>query len=202
MHDTLIQGCVGVSTLLEAASLAEAVSPKLNAELVDRARREVRSTIDEARLAIWNLRHAPEQDQTLTQSLCRLTERAAAESGASVHFAVSGTPLPLSADVQRSLTLVLREAIQNAIRHSGASRIKAQLAFGANKVDLLVEDDGRGFDAEGSLTDDTHHYGLIGMRERIERHGGEFELSSGPGRGTRVLASLPFRQAAKAVPEC
>lgn len=202
MHDTLIQGCVGVATLLEAASQAKAVSPKLNAELVDRARSEVRGTIDEARLAIWNLRHAPEQDQTLTQSLSRLTERAAAESGMSLHFGVSGTVLPLSTDVQRSLTLVLREAFQNAIRHSGASRIQAQLAFGTNQVDLLVEDDGRGFDAEASLTDDTHHYGLIGMRERIERHGGEFELRSGRGRGTRVLASLPCGQAAKALPEC
>jgi len=201
MHDTLIQGCVGVSTLLEAASQAKEVSPKLNAELVDRARSEVRNTVDEARLAIWNLRHAPEQDQTLTQSLCRLTERAAAESGVPVQFGVSGTPLLLSADVQRSLTLVLREAIQNALRHSGASRIQAELAFGTNQVDLRVEDDGRGFDAETRLTDDTHHYGLIGMRERIERHGGEFELQSGPGRGTRVLASLPCRQAAKALPE-
>ena len=60
MHDTLIQGCVGVATLLEAASQAKDISPKLNSDLVDRARNEVRGTIDEARLAIWNLRHAPE----------------------------------------------------------------------------------------------------------------------------------------------
>jgi hypothetical protein len=79
MHDTLIQGCVGVATLLEAASQAKDVSPKLNADLVDRARSEVRGTIDEARLAIWNLRHAPEQGQTLVRTLGRLTERATAE---------------------------------------------------------------------------------------------------------------------------
>ena len=69
MHDTLIQGCVGVATLLEAASQAKDISPKLNADLVDRARNEVRGTIDEARLAIWNLRHVTDRGQTLTQSL-------------------------------------------------------------------------------------------------------------------------------------
>ncbi len=56
MHDTLIQGCVGVSTLLEAASSAREVSPSIGDELLDRARNEVRATVDEARLAVWNLR--------------------------------------------------------------------------------------------------------------------------------------------------
>ena len=57
MHDTLIQGCVGVSTLLEAASQAQDVSPELGHDLLDRARVEVRAAVDEARLAVWNLRH-------------------------------------------------------------------------------------------------------------------------------------------------
>jgi signal transduction histidine kinase len=56
MHDTLIQGCVGVSALLEAASSAQEVSPSIGNELLDRARNEVRATVDEARLAVWNLR--------------------------------------------------------------------------------------------------------------------------------------------------
>ena len=190
MHDTLIQGCVGVATLLEAASQAKDISPKLNADLVDRARNEVRGTIDEARLAIWNLRHAPERGQTLTQSLSRLTERAAAESGIAIQFQWSGTPVPLPAEVERSLTLVLREALQNAIRHASPTRIDTHLSFAPSLVEIQVEDDGCGFDVGASLTDDAHHYGLIGMREHVERHGGEFALSSEAGRGTRLRAAL------------
>jgi signal transduction histidine kinase/ligand-binding sensor domain-containing protein len=195
MHDTLIQGCVGVATLLEAASQAKDVSPKLNADLVDRARNEVRSTIDEARLAIWNLRRAPEQGQTLVQTVSRLTERAAAESGIPVRIEQAGTAVPLATDVERSLTLVAREAIQNAVRHARPTQVKVRVHFDEDGVELEVSDDGCGFDAKTRLTDDAHHYGLIGMRERIERHGGEFAVASEPGRGTSLRVSLSGRAA-------
>jgi ligand-binding sensor domain-containing protein/anti-sigma regulatory factor (Ser/Thr protein kinase) len=193
MHDTLIQGCVGVATLLEAASQAKDVSPKLNADLVDRARSEVRGTIDEARLAIWNLRHAPEQGQTLVQTLGRLTERATAESGIPVRIRQAGTAVPLSTEVERSLTLVAREAIQNAVRHARPTQVEVRVHFDERGAELEVSDDGCGFDTKTRLADDAHHYGLIGMRERIERHGGEFTVASERGRGTTVRVSLGGR---------
>src|SRR5260221_5033104 len=54
MHDTLIQGCIGVSTLLEAASHAREISPTLSGELLDPGRSEVRAAVDEGLPAVWN----------------------------------------------------------------------------------------------------------------------------------------------------
>ena len=57
-----------------------------------------------------------------------------------------------------------------------------------------MEDDGRGFNVEAAR--DNGHYGIIGMRERVEQSGGVFEMTSHPGRGTRVVATLPVRKRA------
>jgi hypothetical protein len=56
------------------------------------------------------------------------------------------------------------------------------------------EDDGCGFDPKANSAGDTQHYGIVGMRERVEQIGGQFKLLSSPGAGTRVLASVPLRR--------
>jgi signal transduction histidine kinase len=55
-----------------------------------------------------------------------------------------------------------------------------------------IEDDGHGFDSSVDHSEDRHHFGLIGMRERVESAGGEFHLTSSPGKGTQVHLSIPL----------
>ncbi|HYE74013.1 MAG TPA: two-component regulator propeller domain-containing protein, partial [Blastocatellia bacterium] len=110
MHDTLIQGCVGVSALLEAASSAREVSPSISDELLDRARNEVRATVDEARLAVWNLRQG--EGEGLVSAISKLCQQTERESGIAVLFESSGSPLALTAESERSLLMVIREALQ------------------------------------------------------------------------------------------
>jgi signal transduction histidine kinase len=191
MHDTLIQGCVGVSTLLEAASHAQEVSPKLSHGLLDRARREVRSTVDEARMAIWNLRHGADRSQSLAQAVSRLVERVGAETGIAVRFESTGSPLALDVEVEQSLMMLIREALQNAARHANPNNLLVRLDFDRRRLGAEIEDDGRGFDASVGQSPDGQHYGLIGMQERVERLGGEFTLESAPGKGTKVRLSIP-----------
>jgi len=83
MHDTLIQGCVGVSTLLEAASHAREISPNLGWELLDRARAEVRAAVEEARLPVWNLRRGSPNGDRLVPAVSQLAGRIGRE-GASI----------------------------------------------------------------------------------------------------------------------
>jgi signal transduction histidine kinase len=56
-----------------------------------------------------------------------------------------------------------------------------------------VVDDGRGFDSEKAFTADTGHFGLVGMRERVEGVGGRFEITTSPGDGTALLIEVPVR---------
>jgi signal transduction histidine kinase len=192
MHDTLIQGCVGVSTLLEAASHAQGISPTLSGELLDRARSEVRAAVDEARLAVWNLRRGSPTGDRLVPAVSQLAQRISLESGIDIPVNVDGTPVPLGGDIEDNLTMLIREALQNAIRHAAPTRLSVALAFERSRVRVEIQDDGQGFDPTMDPPENSYHFGLIGMRERVELLDGEFKITSARGQGTRIQLSIPL----------
>jgi signal transduction histidine kinase len=189
MHDTLIQGCVGVSALLEAASSAREVSPSIGDELLDRARNEVRATVDEARLAVWNLRQ--NAGEGLAPAISQLARRLSLETGIPIRFESSGSPLELGAETERSLLMIVREALQNSLRHAAPKYVSVALRSDRRGLQVEIEDDGRGFDLSIINSSNGRHYGLIGMRERAEWLGGRLSLTSSPGKGTQVRLSVP-----------
>jgi ligand-binding sensor domain-containing protein/signal transduction histidine kinase len=192
MHDTLIQGCVGVSTLLEAASHAQDVSPHLGHELLDRARAEVRNAVDEARLAVWNLRHGSPNGAGLAREVSQLAQRIGLEAGIKIKVEIAGAPVAVGAATEASLTMLIREALHNAIRHAAPKKVSVVLRFEHRCLHVDIDDDGRGFDFSADHAGERYHYGLIGMRERVEGVGGEFHLTSAPGKGTQVRLSIPL----------
>jgi signal transduction histidine kinase len=191
MHDTVIQGCVGVSTLLEAASGFQQTNVERTRELVDQARVQARQTLDEAREAVWDLRHA-RLERDLTGTLRDLASHLSAEKGIPIEVVLKGAPPPIQEQTVRSILLVAREAIRNAANHAGPKQIRIQMSFEADEVRLEVIDDGRGF-AAAEPKEETGHYGIVGMRERVQQLGGSFLVSSSPGNGTSVVARLPLR---------
>ena len=194
MHDTVIQGCVGVSTLLEAArSMPVSAAGKVQ-ELLERASMQVRLTIDEAREAVWDLRHST-LDHNLNDTLRDFARQVAASEGIPVRAQIEGTPSPLDDLADRNLLLVAREAIRNAVTHAHPGEINVKLKYEHAEVSLEVSDDGRGFTHQTAR--ENGHYGIVGMKERVEQSGGTFEVISGPGQGTRVTARVPIKMNGK-----
>jgi signal transduction histidine kinase len=68
------------------------------------------------------------------------------------------------------------------------------LTFDSRCLGVEIQDDGCGFEASSSRSPDGHHFGLTGMRERVEKLGGEFHLTSSPGKGTQLRLSIPAAQ--------
>jgi signal transduction histidine kinase len=85
---------------------------------------------------------------------------------------------------------VLTEALANVERHAGATRAALEARAGSGRLELAVEDDGRGFDTSAASPEG--HFGLLLMRERAHSAGGTLHVQSTPGRGTRVLLDLPI----------
>jgi signal transduction histidine kinase len=104
---------------------------------------------------------------------------------------ISGTPVPLSASFTRGLVLACREAVENATRHGRARHVAIDCRFNESEVRMDIADDGCGFDVEGARNAPGGHFGLSGMRQRIERLGGNMDVSSTPGTGTRISIRLP-----------
>ncbi|MDW8355675.1 MAG: two-component regulator propeller domain-containing protein [Bryobacterales bacterium] len=196
MHDTLIQGCVGLSALLEAASHAHDVSPAASKELLERARQEARSTVEEARLAVWNLRHTTETQETLSAAVARLARQVSIETGIPVDFQSDGRPPQMAPEATRNLLLVVREALQNAVRHAAPQQLGVWLRCEPKRVYIRIRDDGCGFEPGAALSRDGQQYGLVGMRERVGEMGGRLTVESAPGQGTEVRLEVPLRRRA------
>jgi signal transduction histidine kinase len=190
MHDTVIQGCVGVSTLLEAASAFQQSNAARSKELVDQARVQVRLTLDEAREAVWDLRR-DHIEGDITGTLHDLARQLTTENGIPIEVEFVGSPPAIQQQTLRSILLVAREAIRNAAHHGLPKQIRIQMSFETQEVRLEVMDDGRGFAPAAEPEDANGHYGIVGMRERVEQLGGSFLVRSSPGQGTSVVARLP-----------
>jgi signal transduction histidine kinase len=99
-------------------------------------------------------------------------------------------PVPLRSDLRHNVFLALREALNNALKHSGASELWLRLAVTESQVSLEVEDNGCGFDP--AQTQRMAGNGLENMKTRLAESGGRMELSSSPGRGARIRFVFPL----------
>lgn len=193
MHDTLIQGCVGVSTLLEGIASLNDDDNKRKSSLLDFAREQLRLTLDETRSALWDLRRDAAQAEEIGPLLRSLADQIASETHVAISCHLSGKQFSIETSQARELLMVTREAVYNSAHHSGASRITVQIGFHKDCLKIEVSDDGRGFDPDADATSNNGHYGLIGMRERVEGMKGDFILKSAREIGTHVYVRIPCK---------
>jgi ligand-binding sensor domain-containing protein/signal transduction histidine kinase len=193
MHDTLIQGCAGVSALLEAHSSLDDSEPAAKDDLLSCVRTQLRTTINEAREAVWDLRHADGSATAIGPILGNMTQQVSHEFGVPVECRVSGKPFDLDQSTAHELLMVVREALHNAIRHGQPTRVHVDVGFEKKQFRVQVRDDGHGFDTAMASSQSNGHYGLLGIQERTKRIGGVLILNSWPGSGTELTLSVPRR---------
>jgi signal transduction histidine kinase len=113
----------------------------------------------------------------------------------SIRFLVEGDPVVAVSDqIELCVYRVLQEALVNVQKHAAAHGVDVGLRIAPTEIDLIVEDDGRGFIIPSGLDQLTlqHQYGLAGLTERAELVGGSLEISSSPGHGCQILLQIPL----------
>jgi signal transduction histidine kinase len=138
--------------------------------------------------------HPPHLDQLgLGDALSWLVKRQGTMTGLDIECRSGAAPAGrLSAATEAACYRICQEALSNATRHAVASHIVVSLASRAGRVELTVADDGIGFDRCGAAGT-REQMGLTSMEERARLAGGDLELYTAPGAGTRVRASFPLR---------
>lgn len=106
-----------------------------------------------------------------------------------VDFPPHVPPLELASEARHSLYLLVKESLNNIVKHAGASEVLLRAEVGDGLLTLHIEDDGTGFE---QAPDNAFSDGLHNMRERLLALGGSFRITSAPGRGTSVTAQLPL----------
>jgi signal transduction histidine kinase len=120
-----------------------------------------------------------------------MADRVSHEFGIPVTCHTSGKPFALDQSSVHEVLMVAREALYNSARHGHPHTVEIGIRFEEKECSVDVRDDGGGFDPAMLAATTTGHYGLIGMKERVERIGGQFILRSQIGEGTELMIQVP-----------
>jgi signal transduction histidine kinase len=189
LHDTLAQGLGAISLHLDLVKEQRERSPEQAARHLDIAHQTAQESLTEVRNSISNIRSHILENATLAEAVEQILRKLTEDTETQGRFTVTGTPRRLAAIVENNLLRLAQEAISNALKHAKARTISVTLAYAPGRANLLVCDDGTGFDP--GHPPPGHHFGIVGQRERTIQMGGTLEIRSAPGRGTEVRASIP-----------
>lgn len=150
----------------------------------------LRGGLDEVRTFITDLR-PPLPDVGVAAALAERTQQLETHHGIVVEVSLDGVDDRLSPTQRVSVVRIIQEALQNVRKHAAASAIVIKLEEDA----IVIEDNGRGFDLMRLASGKTRNFGLQFMRERAELLGGQLQIESRQGEGTRILLRLPEQAA-------
>lgn len=202
IHDTLAQSFTGISLQLEAAKgilnrsslvTQSDLAPSSDDPLtcLNRASQLARQGLSEARRSVRALRAQVLETNTLPQAIQIALQKLTEEGSIQAHFHLLGEPYALPADLQTNLLRICQETITNTLRHAQAQHFSLTLRFETHQVCVCITDDGQG--CEISSLAEIEGFGLVGMRERALRFGGQFSFNSTLGEGTIINISVPTR---------
>jgi signal transduction histidine kinase len=199
IHDTLAQGFTSIIMLTQAVRAeVEAGDPQPAADRLEAIELVARENLGEARALVAAFSPVALDGSTLTDAVRRLAQRFGTETGVAVDVDISGELAGLSRDRQVVLLRAAQEALANVRRHARARLVTVRLAEDGVSAMVQVDDDGVGFAVAGvdgaALGADsaTGGFGLAGMRGRVLDAGGEVDVVSTPGAGTRVTVRVPL----------
>lgn len=191
-HDTLEQELAGLSLRLDAAS--PRVTDEKARSLLDQLRHLLMRIQTETRDFVWDLRDESQHSDPVEISMEKLIDHLQTTTAIPIRFLPGSVP-PLSAHIRHHLLRITREAVNNAVKYSGAKRISVVLgSVLEKKLHLVIQDDGSGFDP-ASRSNVSGHFGLQGMKERARKIGADLLIGSKPGEGTRVEVVLAIEGA-------
>ncbi|PYL72407.1 MAG: hypothetical protein DMF26_16720, partial [Verrucomicrobia bacterium] len=188
IHDTLAQGFTGVIVQLEAAEDAISYGSRKDADKhLHRAGELARRSLSEARRSVHALRPQALEEQNFWDALKGIIKSTTAGTALHTKFQSSGRLPKLPHPWQENLLHIGQEALTNALKYAHARNFETRLSYKTKELRLELRDDGDGFKAK-------HRHdgvGLVGMRERVEQMGGELQITSSRGKGTKITVLLP-----------
>lgn len=187
LHDRLGQWLTYISFELERIMMSE---PARHDEL-ERLHTDVQAALDELRETLRQLRSGVSEDQPLAVIGRDLINRFAERADIDVKFVVVHPENRLPVPIENELLRILQESLNNIDKHAQAKLVEVVWRVDGSQFDLIITDDGRGFETARGVRDSA--YGLVGMRERADVIGAQMTISSTPGHGTtvRVSAGIP-----------
>ena len=152
--------------------------------LLDGSNQSIRRILSELRPGVLD-------NHGLLDALTWLSRQVTSTTGIPVQFNGNEVKINLPEAIATCIFRVYQEALTNIVRYAGASKVLTSLSVDDNIIKVTIEDDGKGFDPDSIRVNKS--FGILGMKERVISLGGNFELISSPGRGTKIFICLPLK---------
>jgi signal transduction histidine kinase len=192
LHDQIAQILTGINFRLATLKTEAAVNTKGLRDRIASAQRLVVKSVDIVHRFARDLRPTVLDDLGLVPALHSFVKEFSKRTRIHVSVTVCAAVEKLDGVSRTVLYRVAQEALTNVARHAGASRVDLSVQKIGRTISLKVADNGKSFQVERAFrAKKNRRLGLLGMRERIEMVGGQFEVESAPGQGTTVHARIP-----------
>jgi signal transduction histidine kinase len=141
---------------------------------------------------VWSINPQHDSGEALQRLLSVFAHEICRAKNIALNFEVSEqmAAIKLHPELRRSLLLIVKEALHNAVKYSGSPSVSVNIDLNGRNIVAAIADCGKGFESNTS----SHGNGLNNMRRRAEKLGGACEIVSAPGQGTRVTARVPFKK--------
>ena len=192
LHDGLGPSLADLGNRLSVCRQLVRVDSQKAESLLDEVTALLRGHIEEIRELINELRPSALDQLGLAEALSQYIQRYGEESGLQASLTVSGS-LPSDPLTEVTIYRVVQESLTNVRRHAQATVVQVALRGSDNIVEVVVSDDGQGFDPAKAVTSEVKGVGLNSMRERAELAGGSFTVQSTPGQGCETVLRIPVR---------
>ncbi|MGL5877098.1 MAG: sensor histidine kinase [Xenococcaceae cyanobacterium] len=187
IHDSLGHALTALNVQLQTAVKLWQKDPDNAKSFLTRAQKLGEIAISEVRQSVGTLRADVQEDEAIDCLINSLVEDFQRGTGIPVVTAIeSNSHLP--PETSKTIYRIVQEALTNICKHAQATKVKIQLDFDRERVDLTIEDNGKGFKVDRK----TSGFGLHSMRERVAALNGTFQLETDPGRGCRLSAKIPL----------
>jgi signal transduction histidine kinase len=191
LHDDINQRLTLVNVRLAAFAQGEPAASTGDLQKINQVREDVQRLSKDLQDLSHRLHPARLEYLGLRAAAAALCREISSQHGVRVSFEAERVPERVSRRIVISLCRVLQEALQNAIKHSGARTIDVSLVGEVDRIQMTVHDGGTGFNPRATLGGGL---GLISMKERLTAVHGQLAIESAPQHGTTIRASVPLSQ--------
>lgn len=195
IHDGPAQAIANIIFRLDIVQKAIERKPNSIPEEMSKVKDIAQGALNEIRHFIFDLRPMTLQDLGLTATLRKIIQNSSDKYKSKVELLIEGEEKDLDPDLDLAIFRIAQESLNNIKKHANATSAWVQLKYFNDKVVLIVEDNGVGFNMKKRMQQentDYNSFGLIGMQERADDIKGNLQITSQPMRGTKVIFTVPI----------
>lgn len=193
IHDGPAQSMANVVFRIEFCEKLLDIEPERVRDELRELKEVVRNNLHDVRKIIFDLRPMALDDLGVIPALKRYIDNFREKNQIEVDLNILGKDFRLESALEIAIFRLIQEALNNVVKHAGASLINVTVEMNSDFVTASVEDNGTGFNLAGLSEIQGNHYGLISMRERVVLLDGKMDINSKQGYGTKIVFHLPVR---------